>query len=46
MERTLYGCPMHPDVEQESPGVCPKCGMKLEQRTRPPTNYQARESSP
>jgi Cu+-exporting ATPase len=25
-----YTCPMHPEVRQSSPDVCPKCGMKLE----------------
>jgi FtsP/CotA-like multicopper oxidase with cupredoxin domain len=25
----VYACPMHPDVVQEQPGSCPKCGMKL-----------------
>jgi FtsP/CotA-like multicopper oxidase with cupredoxin domain len=25
----VYACPMHPDVVQEEPGSCPKCGMKL-----------------
>ncbi len=24
-----YTCPMHPEVVQDSPGNCPKCGMKL-----------------
>ena len=24
-----YTCPMHPEVVQENPGNCPKCGMKL-----------------
>jgi Cu+-exporting ATPase len=28
--RTVYTCPMHPEVEQEGPGICPKCGMELE----------------
>ena len=25
-----YTCPMHPEVRQEKPGDCPKCGMALE----------------
>ncbi|MDO9196272.1 cation transporting ATPase C-terminal domain-containing protein, partial [Rhodoferax sp.] len=25
-----YTCPMHPEVSQEQPGSCPKCGMALE----------------
>jgi len=24
-----YGCPMHPEVHQEAPGSCPRCGMEL-----------------
>ena len=28
-----YTCPMHPEVEQQGPGACPKCGMALEPRT-------------
>jgi Cu+-exporting ATPase len=27
---TLYTCPMHPEVVQDRPGSCPKCGMALE----------------
>ena len=27
---TIYTCPMHPEVRQDHPGVCPKCGMTLE----------------
>jgi hypothetical protein len=26
---TLYTCPMHPEVRQDRPGKCPKCGMDL-----------------
>jgi Cu+-exporting ATPase len=26
----IYICPMHPEVRQEHPGNCPKCGMALE----------------
>ncbi|MGH9508395.1 MAG: heavy metal translocating P-type ATPase [Terriglobales bacterium] len=25
-----YTCPMHPEVQREGPGSCPKCGMALE----------------
>ncbi|GLQ51329.1 heavy metal translocating P-type ATPase [Dyella flava] len=25
-----YTCPMHPEVQQDGPGDCPKCGMALE----------------
>ncbi len=25
-----YTCPMHPEVRQDGPGSCPKCGMALE----------------
>jgi len=25
-----YTCPMHPEVRQDKPGSCPKCGMTLE----------------
>ena len=28
-----YTCPMHPEVLQDHPGSCPKCGMALEPRT-------------
>ena len=27
---TIYTCPMHPEVRQDRPGNCPKCGMTLE----------------
>jgi Cu2+-exporting ATPase len=26
----VYTCPMHPEVQQVGPGICPKCGMALE----------------
>ena len=26
----LYTCPMHPEIQHEGPGSCPKCGMALE----------------
>jgi len=32
---TLYTCPMDPEVRQEGPGSCPKCGMALEPLAAP-----------
>jgi Cu2+-exporting ATPase len=29
VSKTLYTCPMHPEVIQDSPGSCPICGMDL-----------------
>src|SRR5712692_2149103 len=29
-EATIYTCPMHPQIRQPGPGVCPICGMALE----------------
>jgi len=27
---SIYTCPMHPEVQRQGPGSCPKCGMALE----------------
>ena len=29
-EGAVYTCPMHPEIRQDHPGDCPKCGMSLE----------------
>ncbi|MBX7149306.1 heavy metal translocating P-type ATPase [bacterium] len=29
-EKTYYTCPMHLEIKQDKPGICPKCGMALE----------------
>src|SRR5213083_575608 len=29
----IHTCPMHPEIEQDHPGACPKCGMTLESKT-------------
>jgi len=34
---TLYTCPMDPEVRQEGPSACPKCGMALEPETIAPS---------
>ncbi len=31
-QTTIFTCSMHPEVETESPGKCPKCGMTLVQK--------------
>jgi Cu+-exporting ATPase len=32
-QRTSYVCPMDPEIRQDHPGACPKCGMALEPET-------------
>jgi P-type Cu+ transporter len=31
----IYTCPMHPEIRQNKPGICPKCGMTLEKIPTP-----------
>ena len=31
-----FTCPMHPEIRQDGPGNCPKCGMTLEPAVRRP----------
>ncbi len=38
---TVFSCPMHPEVVQEDPGQCPKCGMFLEEREATPQDLEA-----
>ena len=28
--KTVYTCPMHPEVVSDKPSQCPQCGMDLE----------------
>jgi len=28
-QATLYTCPMHPEIQSDKSGKCPKCGMRL-----------------
>jgi hypothetical protein len=32
-KKVVYTCPMHPEVQMEKAGNCPKCGMTLEKNT-------------
>jgi hypothetical protein len=34
-DQEVYTCPMHPEVQSDKPGKCPKCGMNLEKKTMP-----------
>lgn len=38
-----YTCPMHPEIIQDAPGSCPKCGMALEPRI---LNLDEEETNP
>ncbi|WP_115700810.1 copper-transporting P-type ATPase [Legionella sainthelensi] len=29
----IFTCPMHPEIRQPGPGICPLCGMALERKT-------------
>ncbi len=29
VKKEIYTCPMHPEVQSDKPGKCPKCGMAL-----------------
>jgi Cu(I)/Ag(I) efflux system membrane fusion protein len=38
----MYHCPMHPEVQSDKPGECPKCGMDLVKKaTEPATKTPA-----
>ncbi len=47
---THYTCPMHPEVSQDVPGICSKCGMALAPRNQQPvhdhTHHDHRALSP
>jgi hypothetical protein len=32
-KKVIYTCPMHPEVQMNQPGSCPKCGMTLVKKT-------------
>lgn len=43
---TSYTCPMHPEVEQQGPGSCPKCGMALEPKGLPVVTNKVEHTCP
>ena len=40
--KIIYTCPMHPEVQKDKPGNCPKCGMRLvkEKPKAAPVNHE------
>ena len=42
----IYTCPMHPEVRQDGPGACPKCGMALEPVSEPGTGTRTEYTCP
>jgi len=41
-----HTCPMHPEVDQQGPGSCPKCGMALEPKGIPTASQQTQYTCP
>lgn len=33
-KRSVYACPMHPEIVSDKPGNCAKCGMRMEKATQ------------
>ncbi|MBV8278050.1 MAG: copper-translocating P-type ATPase [Verrucomicrobia bacterium] len=42
--KTIYTCPMHPQIEQDHPGDCPICGMALEPKSAASDNAEDSEA--
>lgn len=42
----VYTCPMHPEIEKDKPGSCPKCGMALELKTLSAISTKTRYTCP
>ena len=45
-ESSTYTCPMHPEIQQQGPGSCPKCGMALESMGVPVTATKTEYTCP
>ncbi|MDD4998435.1 MAG: heavy metal-binding domain-containing protein, partial [Syntrophales bacterium] len=42
----IYTCPMHPEIQRQGPGHCPKCGMALESMGVPATAMKTEYTCP
>src|SRR3954466_6021066 len=40
-QKTVYVCPMHPEVQSSKPGRCPKCEMRLVAKSAAPEKQTA-----
>ena len=47
-EQKIYTCPMHPEIRQDKPGLCPECGMNLTetQDVKPDLSISSRLTGP
>jgi Cu+-exporting ATPase len=45
-ESSIYTCPMHPEIQQQGPGNCSKCGMALEPMGVPVTATKTEYTCP
>ena len=45
-EPVPYTCPMHPEIRQQGPGICPKCGMALEAAGLPAMQVKSEYTCP
>ena len=39
-----YSCPMHPEIVEDKPGSCPRCGMNLVLKEQYDTDLEAYEN--
>jgi len=44
--KTVYSCPMHPEVKSSKKGRCPKCGMDLRRTTAEKTQPNTTDTTP
>lgn len=45
-QNPTYTCPMHPDVQKRTPGVCPQCGMTLVESQKETTHHGMHHMKP
>ncbi len=46
LKKDIYTCPMHPEIERQRAGSCPKCGMALEAKGLPVTETKTEYTCP